>query len=714
MANYLIIVESPAKSKTIKKFLGNNYKIEASMGHIRDLPKSQLAVDIENNFEPKYINIRGKADLIKSLKKSAKNAKKVFLATDPDREGEAISWHLAYLLDIEPQNLYRITFNEITETAVKNAIANPRDINMNLVDAQQARRVLDRIVGYKISPLLWKNVKKGLSAGRVQSVALKLIVDREDEIEKFTPEEYWTITANLNKAKDNNTFEAKFYGLDGKKIEISSQEQIDNILKSLESAKYIVSDIKKGEKKRNPAPPFITSTLQQEASRKLGFGTSKTMMIAQQLYEGLEVSGHGTIGLITYMRTDSTRVSEEAQAEAKRIIIEKFGNSYYPEIPKVYASKKNAQDAHEAIRPSYISITPDEVKDSLNAEQYKLYKLIWERFVASQMESALYSTLSVDITANNALFKATGSTIKFAGFMALYTESTDEVTTTQTNTIPDLSTNEILDLKSLKPEQHFTEPPPRYSEATLVKALEENGIGRPSTYAPTISTIIARGYIEREKKVLYPTELGRIVNNLLVEHFSNIINVAFTADMENNLDNIEEGNIHWKDVIRNFYSPFEQTLAEAEEKIGKVELTYEESNVPCEKCGRMMVIKQGKYGKFLACPGFPECRNAKPIVEEAGVNCPICGGKVLIKKTKRGKKYFACENSNECNYMIWEVPTQETCPKCGNFMCKKGKETVCGNPTCNPNILGNSEIKKIPKTKKVSKTRKTSKRKTTK
>lgn len=697
MANYLIIVESPAKSKTIKKFLGNNYKIEASMGHIRDLPKSQLGVDIENNFEPKYINIRGKAELIKKLKKAAKDAKKVFLATDPDREGEAISWHLAYLLDIEPKNLYRITFNEITESAVKNAISNPRNINMNLVDAQQARRVLDRIVGYKISPLLWKNVKKGLSAGRVQSVALKLVVDREEEIEKFTPEEYWTITAKLNKPKEKNNFEAKFYGLDGQKTEIKSQEQIDDILKSIKSAKYIVSDVKQGEKKKNPAPPFITSTLQQDASRKLGFGTSKTMMIAQQLYEGLEVQNHGTIGLITYMRTDSTRISTEAQAEAKKVILEKYGDSYYPQTPRIYASKKNSQDAHEAIRPSYISITPDVVKDSLTTEQYKLYKLIWERFVASQMESAIYSTLAVDITVNNALFKATGSTLKFPGFIALYTETTDDNITLQTNSIPLLEKNEILELNKLNPEQHFTEPPARYSEATLVKALEENGIGRPSTYAPTISTIITRGYIEREKKTLFPTELGRIVNNLLAEHFASIVNVAFTAEMENNLDDIGEGNVKWKEVIKNFYTPFAKTLAEAEEKIGKVELTYEESDVPCEKCGRMMVIKQGKYGKFLACPGFPECRNAKPIVEETGVNCPICGGKILVKKTRRGKKYFACENSNECKYMIWETPTTETCPKCGNFMCKKGKETVCGNPKCNPNILENTTTKKATK-----------------
>jgi len=707
--NYLIIVESPAKSKTIKKFLGNNYKISASMGHIRDLPKSQLAVDIENDFEPKYINIRGKADLIRTLKKDAKNAKKVFLATDPDREGEAISWHLAYLLDIPKENLVRITFNEITESAVKKAIAEPRDINMNLVDAQQARRVLDRLVGYQISPLLWKNVKKGLSAGRVQSVALKLIVDRENEIEKFIPEEYWSLTANLS--HDKKVFEAKLYGTKDGKIEISSQEEMNNILKNLEKAKYIVSDVKQSEKKRNPSAPFTTSTLQQEASRKLGFGTSKTMMIAQQLYEGLEVSGHGTVGLITYMRTDSTRVSDEAKVEARKVITEKYGQNFLPEKPRVYATKKNSQDAHEAIRPSYISITPDEAKSSLTPEQFKLYKLIWERFIASQMESAVYDTLSIDISANEYIFRATGSQIKFPGFMTLYIEGEENKEENNNFNLPMLEKDTKLDCKELSPEQHFTEPPARYSEASLVKTLEENGIGRPSTYAPTITTIIARGYVEREKKILYPTELGTIVNNLLVEHFSSVINETFTADMESNLDAIADGESKWKDVIRNFYSPFEKVLKIAEEKIGKVELTYEESDIECEKCGRKMVIKQGKYGKFLACPGFPECRNAKPIIEEAGVNCPICNGKILIKKTKRGKKYFACENSAECNYMIWETPTEQKCEKCGNFLCKKGKDLVCGNPKCNPGILQAQTTTKKTTTRKTTTKKKTTKRK---
>ncbi|MBE5812725.1 MAG: type I DNA topoisomerase [Clostridiales bacterium] len=706
--NYLIIVESPAKSKTIKKFLGNNYKIAASMGHIRDLPKSQLAVDIENDFEPKYINIRGKADLIKSLKKDAKNAKKVFLATDPDREGEAISWHLAYLLDIPKENLVRITFNEITESAVKKAIAEPRDINMNLVDAQQARRVLDRLVGYQISPLLWKNVKKGLSAGRVQSVALKLIVDRENEIEKFIPEEYWSLTANL--FHDKKSFEAKLHGTKDGKIEISSQEEMNKILKDLEKAKYIVSDVKQSEKKRNPSAPFTTSTLQQEASRKLGFGTSKTMMIAQQLYEGLEISGHGTVGLITYMRTDSTRVSDEAKVEARKVITEKYGKNFLPETPRVYATKKNSQDAHEAIRPSYISITPDDAKSSLTPEQFKLYKLIWERFIASQMESAVYDTLSIDISANEYIFRATGSQIKFPGFMTLYIEGEENKEENNNMNLPTLEKDTKLDCKQLSPEQHFTEPPARFSEASLVKTLEENGIGRPSTYAPTITTIIARGYVEREKKILYPTELGTIVNNLLVEHFSSVINETFTADMESNLDSIAEGNSKWKEVIRDFYGPFEEVLKLAEEKIGKVELTYEESDVECEKCGRKMVIKQGKYGKFLACPGFPECRNAKPIVEEAGVNCPICNGKILVKKTKRGKKYFACENSAECNYMIWEVPTDKICEKCGSFLCKKGKGLVCGNPKCNPEILQAQTTKKKTTTRKTTTKRKTKKK----
>lgn len=683
MANYLIIVESPAKSKTIKKFLGNNYKVVASMGHIRDLPKSQLGVDIENNFEPKYINIRGKAPLINELKKEAKNAKKVFLATDPDREGEAISWHLAYLLDVPKKNLQRITFNEITESAVKNAIKSPRDIDMNLVDAQQARRVLDRIVGYKISPLLWKNVKKGLSAGRVQSVALKMVVDREEEIEKFIPEEYWSLIANLEDANSKKRFDAKFYGTAENKIEITSKEQMDKILGALKNTKYTVKSIKHGEKKRNPAPPFITSTLQQEASRKFNFGTSKTMMIAQQLYEGLEVKGHGTIGLITYMRTDSTRISEEAQQEAKNVILKKYGNEFYPETPNIYKSKKSAQDAHEAIRPSYISIFPEEVKDSLTSEQYKLYKLIWERFMASQMSSAIYKTLSIDIDAGDYIFKAGGSQIKFSGFMTLYIESTDENSENETDILlPDLEEGNTLKEKSLTPEQHFTQPPARYSEAGLVRLLEEKGIGRPSTYAPTISTIIARGYVYREKKILYPTELGTIVTHLLEEHFKDIMDTTFTASMEDNLDDVEEGKKLWKNVIREFYAPFSKTLELAEERIGKVELKYEESDIPCEKCGRMMVIKQGKYGKFLACPGFPECKNAKPIVEETKYFCPICHGKIVIKKTKRGKKYYACENSNACKFMIWETPTDESCPKCGNFMYKKGKKLICSNQDC--------------------------------
>ncbi|MBE6345517.1 MAG: type I DNA topoisomerase, partial [Spirochaetaceae bacterium] len=567
----------------------------------------------------------------------------------------------------------------------------------------------DRLVGYQISPLLWKNVKKGLSAGRVQSVALKLIVDRENEIEKFIPEEYWSLTANLS--HDKKTFEAKLHGTKDGKIEISSQGEMNKILKDLDKAKYIVSDVKQSEKKRNPSAPFTTSTLQQEASRKLGFGTSKTMMIAQQLYEGLEVSGHGTVGLITYMRTDSTRVSDEAKVEARKVITEKYGKNFLPETPRVYATKKNSQDAHEAIRPSYISITPDDAKSSLTPEQFKLYKLIWERFIASQMESAVYDTVSIDISANEYIFRATGSQIKFPGFMTLYIEGEENKEESNNFNLPQLEKDTKLDCKELSPEQHFTEPPARFSEASLVKTLEENGIGRPSTYAPTITTIIARGYVEREKKILYPTELGTIVNNLLVEHFSSVINETFTADMESNLDAIADGESKWKEVIRDFYGPFEKVLKLAEEKIGKVELTYEESDVECEKCGRKMVIKQGKYGKFLACPGFPECRNAKPIVEEAGVNCPICNGKILVKKTKRGKKYFACENSAECNYMIWETPTEQKCDKCGSFLCKKGKELVCGNPKCNPDILQTQTTKKKTTTRKRTTKRKTTKKK---
>ena len=686
MANNLVIVESPAKANTIGKFLGKDYKIVASVGHVRDLPKSQIGIDIENDFEPKYITIRGKGDIISKLKKEAKSADKVYLATDPDREGEAISWHLASLLNIDHNEKCRIVFNEITKNAVKNAIKAPRTIDMNLVDAQQARRVLDRIVGYKISPLLWKKVRKGLSAGRVQSVAARLICDREEEIERFQPEEYWTIAAALQKKKSGPSFEAKFFGRADEKIELENEEQVREILEQLDGKEYIVNKVKTGEKRKTPPPPFTTSTMQQEAARKLGFPTKKTMMIAQQLYEGIEVKGHGAIGLVTYIRTDSTRISKEAQQEAKRYIGETYGEKYLPEEERVYKNKSAAQDAHEAIRPTYVDITPESVKSSLTNDQYKLYKLIWSRFIASQMASAVYDTISADIMAGEFLFKANGSKLKFKGFVAVYTEGQDEETDDNEVSIPELVQDEKLLLKKLEEKQHFTQPPQRYTEATLVKALEEKGIGRPSTYAPIITTILARGYVEKEKKYLKPTELGRIVNDLMKSNFSDIVDVQFTAQMEKKLDDVEEGSKRWVDLMKDFYGPFEEMLKKAEAQIGQIEIRDEETDIKCEKCGRNMVIKMGRFGKFLACPGFPECRNARPILEEAGVSCPLCQGKVLVKKTKKGKKYLGCENNPQCTFMTWDMPAGENCPKCGNFMVIKysGKkaEYRCSDETC--------------------------------
>jgi len=686
MADYLVIVESPAKAKTIGRFLGKDYKIEASVGHVRDLPKSQMGVDIEHDFEPKYITIRGKGDVINKLKKEAKNAKKVYLASDPDREGEAISWHLSKLLNIDEKEKCRITFNEITKNAVKNAIKSPRQIDMNLVDAQQARRVLDRVVGYKISPLLWRKVRKGLSAGRVQSVATRLICDREEEIEKFVPEEYWTIMAKLLQTSTKSTFDAKFYGTAGEKMELKNEEQVKKILEELKSSKFVVKKIKTSEKKRSPAPPFTTSTLQQEASRKLGFATKKTMMLAQQLYEGVEIKGTGAVGLVTYIRTDSTRVSAEAQQEAINYIREKYGNEYLPGEARVYKNKSAAQDAHEAIRPTYMSMQPDAIKDSLSKDQYKLYKLIWDRFIASQMASAVYDTVSVDISAGDYIFKANGSKVKFPGFMVLYIEGRDDETEDAEMNIPELKEGEEVSLKKMEHKQHFTQPPPRYTEATLVKALEEKGIGRPSTYAPTITTILARGYVEKEKKFLVPTELGKIVTDIMKNHFKDIVDVQFTAQLEDKLDSVETGEKKWVDVMKEFYGPFEKVLKEAESQIGEVNIPDEVTDIKCEKCGRNMVIKNGRYGKFLACPGFPECRNARPILEEAGVNCPKCGGKVMIKKTRKGKKYLGCENNPNCDFMTWNMPAGENCPECGNFLEKKysGKKAVlkCSNEKC--------------------------------
>ena len=655
MADKLIIVESPAKANTIKKFLGGSTKVVASMGHIRDLPKSRMGIDIENDFEPQYINIRGKGDLIKSLKKEAKQAKKIYIATDPDREGEAIAWHLAKILEDEKDKITRVTFNEITQTAVKKAIKEPRDIDINLVDAQQARRVLDRIVGYKISPVLWKKVRRGLSAGRVQSVAVKLIVDRENEIEKFIPEEYWNIYVDLLDKNTKKQFEAHFYGKNGKKLEIHSSEKVENILKDIKEAKYIINDVKKGEKKRTPAPPFTTSTMQQEASRKLGFTLKKTMSVAQGLYEGVKIPEKGTVGLITYMRTDSTRISEEARGAAKTEITKKYGDKYYEN--RYYKTKKDAQDAHEAIRPTYIDIDPESIKESLTKDQYKLYKLVYNRFLASQMSPAIYDTMNVNIQANEYDFRASGQNLKFKGFMTLYVEGTDIEQKEQEGMLPELKKGEEVTLKKINPKQSFTEPPARYTEASLVKALEEKGIGRPSTYSPTITTILERRYIEKDKKQLYPTELGKIVNKLLTENFTDVINIEFTAKIEDEFDEIAEGKEEWKQMIREFYGPFENEVEKVEKELEHVEMVDEVSDVKCEKCGRMMVYKYGRYGKFLACPGYPECKNAKPIIETIDVPCPKCGAKVQVRKTKRKRNYYICENNpKSCDYISWNKP----------------------------------------------------------
>ena len=656
MADKLIIVESPAKAGTIKKFLGGNTKVVASMGHIRDLPKSKLGVDIENNFEPEYINIRGKGDLIKSLKSEAKKAKKVYLATDPDREGEAIAWHLANILGIDENSKCRVTFNEITKDAVKEAIKNPRCVDKNLIDAQQARRVLDRIVGYKISPILWKKVRRGLSAGRVQSVAVKLIVDREEEIEKFIPEEYWNMYVNLKKNKD--VFKAKLVGKEEKKIEIHTKEESDKILNEIDKAQFVVKEVKKSQRKRNPAPPFTTSTMQQEASRKLGFSLKKTMSVAQGLYEGVKIPEKGSVGLITYMRTDSTRISDVARAAAKEQITKKYGEGYYEN--RYYKTKADAQDAHEAIRPTYIDISPDKLKDSLTKDQYKLYNLIYNRFLASQMSAAIYDTVSVKIDANKYNFKANGQTLRFKGFMALYVESKDTEEKEENNQIPELQENETVEKVDIENIQSFTEPPPRYTEASLVKTLEEKGIGRPSTYSPTITTILERRYIEKNQKQLVPTELGKVVNNILVERFADIVSEEFTANMENQFDEIAIGKQAWKNIIKEFYGPFEKELEKANEELEHVELVEEVSDVPCEKCGRMMVIKYGRFGKFLACPGYPECKNTKPFVETIEETCPKCGGKIQIRKTKKRRNYYICENNPKtCDYISWNKPKKE-------------------------------------------------------
>lgn len=681
----LVIVESPTKVKSIKKYLGSGYEVMASMGHVRDLPKSKLGVDLEHDFKPQYVNMTDKKDLIKSLKEAAANSDQVLLATDPDREGEAISWHLAQILALDMNECNRVAFNEITETGVKAGIKEPHKINIDLVDAQQARRVLDRIVGYKLSPFLWKKVKSGLSAGRVQTVALRLIVEREREIEKFNAEEYWTVDAKLLAAK--KSFSAKLYGFsDGKKIDvIPNEEEAGKIVSALEGAEYKVSELKRGIRKKQPAPPFITSTLQQEASRKLGFTGQRTMRIAQQLYEGVDIPGVGTTGLITYMRTDSLRISEEARAAANKYIAGRFGEKYLPEKPRYFKTKSGAQDAHEAIRPTLVTLSPETVKDSLTAEQYKLYKLIWERFLASLMAVCVQNTVNVNITAGDYLFKASGYSIKFDGFTVLYEEGKDE-DSEEGGALPEMKEGELLKLKELTPNQHFTQPPARYTEPTLIKALDENGIGRPSTYAPIISNILSRDYIEREKKSLKPTGLGTVVSDLMVDYFNKIIDVKFTAGLEKQLDEIGAGKRGWVDTIKDFYKDFDKLYTKAESSLeGKrVKVPVEETDVVCEKCGRNMVIKSGRFGKFLACPGYPECKNTKPLPEdEVKQPCPKCGAKLLKKKSKKGKTFYGCSNYPECDFAAPGIPTGEVCPECGGYIISgiRGRK-YCMNSEC--------------------------------
>ncbi len=695
----LVIVESPAKAKTIKKYLGSGYDVVASVGHVRDLPKSTLGIDVENGFKVKYINMADKKEVIAKLKAAAKKADAVYLATDPDREGEAISWHLAHILGLDTADLNRVTFNEITKTGVKNGMASPRSIDLNLVDAQQARRVLDRLVGYKLSPFLWKKVRRGLSAGRVQSVALKLIVDREKEIRDFVAEEYWTVEAEL--LKDKRGFVAKLYGTaDGKKIDtIKTGAEADSILKMLGGAEYTVSRVKKGVKTRQPAPPFNTSTLQQEASRKLGFTGRRTMSTAQTLYEGVEIPGIGTTGLITYMRTDSLRISEEARAAATAFIENTYGSEYLPKKPRYFKTKNNAQDAHEAIRPTIADLTPDKVKSALTNDQYKLYKLIWERFTASLMAACIHDTVSVDITAADYIFRASGYSVKFDGYTKIYVEGVDEEEK-ESGKLPELCEGDELDLKKLIPSQHFTQPPARYTEPTLIKTLDENGVGRPSTYVPIISNIITREYIERDKKSLKPTQLGETVSDLITEYFNKIINVKFTANMETSFDKIEAGDLQWVDAIKKFYSDFEALLQKAEKSLDgqRIKVPEEETDVICENCGRHMVIKSGRFGKFLACPGYPECKNTKPIVNEMPGVCPKCGGKILQRSSKKGYKYYSCENGAKCGFMTWDQPLKDTCPKCGKTLFKqRGGIIHCLNEGCDYETQAKKRAKKEDK-----------------
>lgn len=673
----LVIVESPAKAKTIKKYLGSDYEVVASMGHVRDLPEKRLSVDVKKDFQPKYDVIKGKEKLVQELKDAAAESDMIYLATDPDREGEAISWHLAYLLGLDTTAENRVTFNEITKTGVTTGMEHPRAIDQDLVNAQQARRILDRLVGYKLSPFLSQKIRRGLSAGRVQSVALRIIVDREEEIRKFVPEEYWTIDGKFIPKGAKKMFPASFYGdLEGNKIKITNKEQADSILADLQDAEFKVIKVKKGTRRKSPAPPFITSTLQQEASRKLGFQARRTMKAAQELYEGVEVAGMGAIGLITYMRTDSLRISEDAIAEAGTYIKERWGSKYLPDKPRHFKSKANAQDGHEAIRPTVINLSPDQVKDSLSNDQYKLYKLIWERFIACQMSNCLQSTTQADIQGGQYLFKASGYTVTFDGFTVLYVEGKDEDEASG-GALPPLEADLLLRCKDLVGNQHFTQPPPRYTEASLIKALEENGIGRPSTYAATISTITGREYVTRENKTLKPTELGEVSTKLMKERFPKVVNIKFTANVETELDSIQNGDVEWTEVLHHFYDDFEKTLKKAKEDMAgvKIQLEEDKTDLICELCGRQMVIKTGRYGRFIACPGYPECKNIKKIVHETGAECPKCGGKVVLKKTKKGRVFYGCDHYPECDFVSWDEPIQEKCPKCGKTLLKKKGKT---------------------------------------
>ena len=683
MAKYLVIVESPAKVKTIKKFLGANYEVEASNGHVRDFPKSQFGIDVENDFEPKYITIRGKGELLAKLRKAAKKADKIYLATDPDREGEAISWHLMQALKEDPDKMHRITFNEITKTAVKDSLKHARGLNMNLVDAQQARRMLDRMVGYTISPLLWAKVKRGLSAGRVQSVALRIICDREEEINSFIPEEYWSLNGEFLVDGEKKPLEAKFYGTD-KKMDIHNKAEMDEILKALESEEFEISEVKKGERIKNAPLPFTTSTLQQEASKTLNFSTQKTMRLAQQLYEGVDIKGNGTVGVITYLRTDSVRISDEADAAARAYVGKAYGEEYVAETTSEQKQKndgKNIQDAHEAIRPSDVTRVPAEIKESLTRDQFRLYQLIWKRFVASRMQPAKYETTSVKIGADDYRFTVSASKIIFEGFRLAYVES-DEEKQSGNVMVNSIDKDSELTKESFDYKQHFTQPPAHYTEASLVKTLEELGIGRPSTYAPTISTIITRRYVAKENKNLYMTELGEVVNNIMKQSFASIVDVNFTAYMEGLLDMIAEGKVEWKSVISNFYPDLKEAVEKAEKELETVKIEDEVTDVVCEECGRNMVIKYGPHGKFLACPGFPECRNTKPYLEKIGVACPKCGKDIVLRKTKKGRRYYGCEDNPECDFMSWQKPSEEKCPKCGSYMVEKGNKLVCGNEQC--------------------------------